>query len=66
MIELNCLNLIFCCNLKDSIREMVKYKGTLNYPHKETGFYTGQIELIKELTAQRNFHICGTTLFLWL
>lgn len=61
----NIILFILVLLLADAIREMVKYKATLNLPTKEPGFHHGQVELIKELRAQRNFHISGTALFLW-
>lgn len=51
----------------DSIREMIKYKQVLDINKEGNNHnpYAASVELVKELRAQRNFHICGTALFLW-
>ena len=44
---------------------MIKYNSSVNSPSEDNHFASAQ-EVIKELRAQRNFHISGTALFLWL
>jgi len=62
----NIILFILVLLLADAIREMIKYNATTNL-NKETGtsHYGATMEIVKELRAQRNFHISGTALFLW-
>ncbi len=62
----NVILLILALLLADAIREIVKYKPTLDKGVDRNHYGGGSLELVKELRAQRNFHISGTALFLWL